>query len=247
MSKRILSFLLAALLLAPVLAAQGRSLPTLVPADDQVKITGWANYYGNADYISVSVRLAWKGRPLSGVTVRLNEAVITDRGGGEYVGALTPYVARLGDDLAFSVEFPKLPAPTLRQPSFVGRVTLATYRIANIVEWVFPVPKQAINLSAFPALLTLRWNFTGAPATTEIFIKDRATNDKIFSRHLAAESVAIPTKTLRPGKEYVFGAWAFDPIDRFKITRAAAPGSEVVWYFNDTFLFSTQGAGLLRR
>jgi len=247
MSKRCWLCFLAWALLAASLPAQERGLPTLVPAENQVKITGWANYYGNADYISVSVRLTWKARPLSGVIVRLNEAVITDRGGGEYVGALTPYVVRLGADLAFSLEFPKSVTPLLHRPPFAGRVTLATYRIANIVEWVFPVPKQVINLSAFPALLTLRWNFTGAPATTEIFIKDRETNDKVFSRHLAAESVAIPTKTLRPGKEYVFGVWAFDAIDKFKNTRAAAPGSEVVWYFNDTFLFSTQDAGPLRR
>lgn len=247
MSKRCWPCFLAWALLAASLPAQERSLPTPIPSDERIQISGWANYYGNADYISVTARLAWKGRPLSGVIVRLNEAVITDRGGGEYVGALTPYVVRLGADLAFSVEFAKPATPMLRKPPFAGRVTLATYRIANIVEWVFPVPKQVINLSAFPALLTLRWNFTGAPATTEIFIKDRATNTKVFSRHLAAESVTIPTKTLSPGKEYVFGAWAFDPIDRFKITRAAAPGSDVVWYFNDTFLFSTQGAGLLPR
>jgi len=241
MRKKAFSFMIEVMLLAAMLGAQVPKDALLNPADIQIKIKGFAWYFGNSDSLFVSVELSWKGSPLSGATVRSNETVLTDLGGGRYKRTLTPYVIHLGATLVFSVEFPRLKPPRLSlNPRLAGRVILAGYRIANIIKWGFPVPGQVIDLGAYPMIIPLSWNFTGTPAKTKLIIKDQVANTEVFSKYIASEGINIQATTLKPGKEYGLIMWAVAPLDKFQTTPNATPDSDVVFYFNDEMTFRTK-------
>lgn len=214
----------------------GNQLKIITP---KINVTGFAAYYGNADYISVYIKLMYKGRPLSTPIVRLNNSVINNSGNGEYHGALTPYNnIRVGDRLVFTAEFPKRRLYGLGKPLFSGKIILATYQISNIIEWVYPMPNQVINIGGV-LNIPLRWNFTGTPKTTELFIKDKATNVKIYSKNINNEIQKISASLLKPGKEYRMGLWAVDPLDNFRISKNCDASSRVVFYFSDIMTFKT--------
>lgn len=190
-------------------------------------------------YVSASLTLEMNGRPLKNVKVRINNSLLTHRGNGSYGGAIpSTYHIRLGKKLVYSVEFPKPLIRASHVPPCKGKIILGTYKISNIVRWVWPRPGQTIYMSRILTCL-FKWDFTGRPAPTEFFIKDRATNTRIFSKTLSAEQQKVSARLLKPGKEFVMGIWASSPIGKFRLSRHCKAGSKIDWYFSNTMTFNT--------
>jgi len=248
MKKKLLSAVILTGLLIPALA----QIKTLQPAIQQPVLTlakpliwvrGHAQYYGNARYISAFLTLKMDGKPLSNVKVWINNSLMMNHGDGNYGGSIpSVYHIKLGNELVFSVEFPKVPYPLGSPPPFRGKLVLGTYKIKNIINWVWPVPGQTIPTGRLLSYL-FKWDFTGSPAKTEFFLKDKNTNTKIFTKHTSAEQQHVAAALFGPGKEYVMGLWAVDPIDKFRLTANCAKGSRIDWYFSSTMIFNT-GKGL---
>jgi hypothetical protein len=216
-----------------------RTSRTLTIVGSKIKVDGFAAYYGNAGYISVYIKLMYKGKPFSTPTVRLNNSIIRNSGNGEYHGALTPYNnIKVGNELIFTAELSERDCFTLSDPPFKGKIVLATHRISNIIKWVYPKPRQVININNVIAV-PLRWDFTGTPKPTELFIKDVATNTKILSKIISNESLMINASLFKPGKTYRMGLWAYAPLENFKVTNICDTSSKVVFYFSDILTFKT--------
>lgn len=221
----------------------------LTQGKPKILVTGHAQYYGNAKYISAYITLKMNGRALSNLKVRINDSLMMNHGNGNYGGSIpSTYKIRLGNKLVFSAEFPKLPYRLGSPPPFKGKVILGTYRIRNIIKWVWPKPGQSIPTGRFLTYL-FKWDFTGTPATTEFFIKDKKTNTKIYTKNTNAEQQSVMARLFSPGKEYVMGLWAVDPIDKFRLKNSCAKGSKIDWYFSSTMVFNTylKVAPLIRR
>ncbi|MEN8223316.1 MAG: hypothetical protein ABFR36_08670 [Acidobacteriota bacterium] len=237
------NFLLILIFIALITPANSQTLtvkqPVLTLAKPKIWVQGHAQYYGNAKYISAYLTLKINGSPLSNVKVRINNSVMMNHGNGNYGGSIpSTYEIRLGNELVFSVEFPKGLYVAGSPPPFTGKVVLGTYKIKNIIEWVWPKPGQSISVGRFIAYL-FKWNFTGTPATTEFFIKDKITNKKIFSKNTGAEQQSVLATLFKPGKQYRMGLWAVKPIDNFKISKHCAKGSKIDWYFSSIMTFDT--------
>lgn len=227
-------------LIMPALPQVRTLKPTLLTlAKPKITVTGHAQYYGNAKYISAYLTLKIDGRPLSNVKVFINKSLMMNHGNGNYGGSIpSTYKIRLGNELVFSGEFPKAPYRLGSPPPFTGKVVLGTYKIKNIIKWVWPKPGQSIPVGRFIAYV-FKWNFTGTPATTEFFIKDKSTNKKIFSKNTSAEQQSVLAKLFKSGKQYVMGLWAVKPIDNFKLSKYCERGSKIDWYFSSTMVFDT--------
>ncbi len=237
------NLLLAVIVIAIIMPSYTQELtfkqPVLTLAKPKILVRGHAQYYGNARYISAYITLEIDGRPLSNVKVRINNSVMMNHGNGNYGGSIpTPYIINLGNELVFSVEFPRTLYATGSRPPYSGKVTLGSYRIRNIIKWVWPNPGQTIPMGRMVAYL-FEWDFTGNPAKTEFFIKDKRTNKKIFTKHTAAEKQSVMASLFKSGKEYIMGMWAIKPIDHFKLSKVCKKGSKIDWYFSNLMTFNT--------
>ena len=241
MKKNLLLVLIFIALILPALP-QIRTLetPILTLAKPKIEVTGHAQYYGNAKYISAYITLKMDGRPLSNVKVRINNSLMMNHGNGNYGGSIpSTYRIRLGNKLTFTAEFPKTLFSFRSPPPFTGKIVLGTYKIRNIIRWVWPKPGQTIPVGNFLTYL-FKWNFTGTPALTEFFIKDKKTNTKIFTKNTSAEQQSVMAGLFSPGKEYVMGMWAVNPIDKFRLTKHCTKGSKIDWYFSSIMIFKTE-------
>ena len=107
--------------------------PMLTLAKPKIKVTGHAQYYGNAKYISAYITLEINGKPLSNVKVRINNSLMMNHGNGNYGGSIpSTYKIRLGNELVFSAEFPKTIYRMDSPPPFSGKIELGSYKISNI-------------------------------------------------------------------------------------------------------------------
>lgn len=223
--------------------------PVLTLAKPKIHVTGHAQYYGNARYISAWVTLKIDGKPLSNVKVWINNSLMMNHGDGNYGGSIpTPYLIKLGNKLTFTAEFPKTPFSLGSPPPFTGKIILGSYKISNIIKWVWPKPGQVIPVGNFLTYL-FKWNFTGTPARTEFFIKDKKTNTKIYTINTSAEQQSVMAGLFSQGKEYIMGMWAVNPIGKFRLSKHCARGSKIDWYFSSVMVFKTgkKSAPFIRR
>jgi len=237
------NLLLVLIIIALITPAISQTLtvkrPVLTLAKPKIHVTGHAQYYGNAKYISAYLTLKLDGRPLSNVKVYINKSLMMNHGNGNYGGSIpSTYKIKLGNELVFSVVFPKGPYRLGSPPPFSGKVKLGTYRIKNIIRWVWPKPGQTITFGRFLTFL-FKWDFTGTPAKTEFFIKDKITNTKIYTKNTSSEQQNVMARLFSRGKEYVMGMWAVDPIAHFKLSKHCTKGSKIDWYFSNTMIFNT--------
>lgn len=241
MKKKLLFTVLFISLIIPALPQVKTIKPTVLTlAKPKIKVTGFAAYYGNAKYVSASISLELNGKPLTNVKVRINNSVLNNHGNGTYNGAIhSPYRIKLGNELVYTAEFPKTLYRTIAPPPFIGKIELGSYKISNIINWVWPKPGQTIPTGRFLAYL-FKWNFTGTPAPTEFFIKDKKTHKKIYSKTTSAEQQSVGATLFNSGRKYVMGMWAVDPIDKFKLSKHCARGSKIDWYFSSTMVFNTE-------
>lgn len=244
----IFTFIFLTLIIMPALSqikTLKKTPKLLTLAKPKIKVTGFAAYYGNAVYVSASITLEMNGRPLTKVRVRINDSLLRSQGNGTYNGAIvSPYRIRIGNKLVYTVEFPKTLYMASSPRPYTGKIVLGTYKIKNIVRWVWPQPGQTIPATLLRAY-NFKWNFTGNPAPTEIFIKDKKTNTKIFSKILSTEQHNVNSRLFHPGRDYAMGIWASSPLGKFKLSKHCAPGSKIDWYFSNIMTFSTQR--MLRR
>ncbi len=237
------NLMLALIFVALIVPSYSQTLtlqqPVLRLAKPKIWVQGHAQYYGNARYISAYLTLKLEGKPLSNVKVRINDSVMMNHGNGNYGGSIpTPYNIKLGNELVFSVEFPKMPYIAGSRPAYSGKVVLGTYRIKNIIKWVWPKPGQTIPAGRILTYL-FKWKFTGTPAITEFYIKDKITNSKIFTKNTVAEQQHVMANLFKSGKEYIMGMWAVKPIDNFKLSKDCAKRSKIDWYFSNIMTFNT--------
>ncbi len=244
MKKILLSAVIFALFITPAFTQIKTLQPTiqqplLTLVKPKILVQGHAQYYGNAKYISAYLTLKIDGKPLSNVKVRINKSLMMNHGNGNYGGSIpSNYDIKIGNELVFSVEFPKAPYLVGSPPPFTGKIVLGTYRIRNIINWVWPKPGQTIPTGRIISYL-FKWDFTGSPAKTEFFIKDKSTNTKIFTKNTSAEQQSVMAGLFNSGKEYVMGMWAVDPIDKFRLSGVCSKGSRIDWYFSSTMIFNT--------
>ncbi|MCK5003684.1 MAG: hypothetical protein KAS21_01255 [Candidatus Aminicenantes bacterium] len=240
MKMKLVFAIISIALIMPALPQVRTLKPTLLTlAKPKIHVTGHAQYYGNAKYISAYITLKIKGRPLSNVKVWINNSLMMNHGDGNYGGSIpSTYRIRLGNELVFTAEFPKTLYRTGSPPPFTGKIELGSYKISNIINWVWPKPGETLPMGRFLTYL-FEWDFTGTPARTEFFIKDKSTNKKIYTKILSAEQQSVMAGLFKPGKEYVMGMWAVRPIDNFKLSKYCARGSKIDWYFSSTMIFNT--------
>jgi hypothetical protein len=250
MKKSIVAIAIVLLSLAPALLAQGKPITPYVPDTDKIKVSGGTTYFAASPYLSISVRLAYRGNPVLHAKVRMNEVLLREGGDGFYAGSIpSPFLIALGQDQVITIEAPRLAPAPLPWAHFTGRAVLATYRVDNLLQWLSPTPGQVIDLAACPlGEIPCRWKFKGAPVKTRMSVRDTADRAEVFSRLTEDEDLTIPTAVLRPGKTYEIriGTSNFSPgagpMARFKLGKLAAPDSDVRYDWEYNFSFSTAPA-----
>ena len=244
MKKTIIVIAMISLFLAPTLMAQGKPIPPFRPGADRIKITGGTIYYAGSPYLSIYANLTRGGAPVLHAKVRLNKTLLREGSGGFYSGAFfTPYNIAIGDVHVFTIEPPAL-SPGPPPGTFPAeRAELATYRVANLIQWVSPTEGQVIHLSAHTLSIRLRWKFTGTPVRVRIVVSDSATRAEIFSGMTASEEIALPAGVVQPGKTYTVQIdttpHGCGPLGRFTLARLAALDSDVCFDWEYNFRFST--------
>lgn len=145
----------------------------------------------------------------------------------------------------------ELPDPRPRpgvKPLFTGRQVLASLVTRNIIEWIFPVGGQVINLSDYPgSTVRFRWNFTGTTVKSQLQLYENADPSRmIYINTSGTESLEIPTRVMAPGSRYRItlstAITTYDPMGEFKMDKLTAPGSRMVFYHDSYCPFSTRPA-----
>jgi len=241
MKKRAFIFVIMVVIAIPLIPQYKmlKTTRTLTLSRTKIKVDGYVAYYGNARYISAHIELSYNGKPITTPVVKINNRELANYGNGKYTGVITPYNGiAVGDRFVFTAKFPKGDIHILGEESYAKEIILATYRVDNIINWVYPKPRQVINVKNV-LTVPLRWDFTGTPKPTELYIKDAATNKKILSKIISNESLKVSPSLFKPGKTYRMGLWAYDPLGNFKITNMYNASSKVVFYFSDVMTFKT--------
>lgn len=213
----------------------------------KIKIKGGITYYGSngSGYLSMLMNLTRNGRPVTDAKVLINNDPNTynnNLGTGWIGGSIFHYNLQLGNKITISIVLKnKFSRNPLDRRRLTKKIVVATLKVSNIIEWVYPTPGQVIAMPPFGSSILFKWNFTGSPIRTELYIRDVATNNKIYSRMITnTESQRINPRILRKGKEYKMGFWSDVPHEYFKITRNVAPGSEVSFRFCNSMKFKTK-------
>ena len=246
MKKILLTLVMLAFFAVPALLAQDVDIRPIAPGSDKLKITGGILFW-QTKYLSMVIHLTYMSRPVLNAKAWLNEWPLENRGGGEFRAMVRKYKARVGDKLELSVELPPSRLP-FDKPFLKGRQVLASLVIDNIVEWVFPMPGQVIDLSSYSmGFIPCRWNFTGTPVRIIFELYNTADPDRIiYHREFETESVNVPLSIVTPGNEYRMtvddDATGLPPMGAFKMSKLVAPGSSLVYSFITECTFSTSAA-----
>lgn len=221
---------LALFFLLPALLAQGTPIKRLdlVPATPKIRVWGSVTYgpdvSGKSFNVFALVHLARSRAPVTGVIVRIEDTTLEDQGDGSYRGHIWHYKRGLGDTLNLSAEFPRRFPLGAVSTMYTGRIKMAEIAISNTVEWLFPVQDQVIDLSAFPAGVPVRWNFTGTLGANSHFML-KCEHSAVFAKSVTGAELTIPAGTMLPGKLYLFHL--IDEHHYFKVSGAFDPSSSV--------------------
>lgn len=196
----------------------------------KIKINGHSQYLG---YLNAYLNVTKGGRPVTGLNIFLDKLQLSDRGGGIYSGG-TPhsYNIKPGNVISIRLKPSRLAPVRERKPAL-----LASYRVKNVIQWVFPKPDGVITLgrTSPPSLLgrsiKFQWNYTGRVRKTKVTVKDFTKNVVIFSKTVMAESVMVPRSKFIPGRKYRFDLEVDGPMGKFVLTDKVQPGSEVLFYY----------------
>lgn len=244
MKLKLITLFLTLVLFVPSLSQVRRITPDVVSAS-KIKITGSMVYYGrtNYGYFSYSIDLTRDGRPVTNAKIEINNDKNTynnNNGRGHISGSISPHIIKLGEKITIAVIFTNTLSKDPRKLTFNKKIILATLKVKNILKWVYPKPGEVIALPRFQLFVPFRWDFTGTSVKEEFYIRETGTNKKIYSVITDKESLRIPTRILRSGKEYKLGFWSNGPIDHFKISSNAARGSRVRFIFCNSMLFKVK-------
>lgn len=239
----ILLVVVFALVVTFPLAAQAKKLPTDIGALSvkKLKVNGTSQYLG---YLNAYLNVTRSAAPVTGLNLYLDKLQLNDRGGGIYSnGTPFKYNIAVGNVIRITLK------PTLTPGTRVGisrEVLLGSYTVNNVIEWVFPKPDSIVPLgrTSPPVLLApaikFQWNYTGRARRTKVTIKDFTKNVEIFNTIVTGESVDVPRRLFKPGKRYRFDLEVADPMGKFVMTSAVAPGSEILFYYWDHLYFDTK-------
>lgn len=239
--------MLSIFLVSALLAQKPDIITPSVPGSDKIKIVGGTIYFAGSPYLSINVHLTKGGVPVLHGKVRMNGILLRESREGFYSGSIpTPFNVAIGQEQVFTIAPLSGPTPRIITSE---QVVLATYVIANLIQWLSPTPGQVIDLAAYPlGELPCRWKFKGTPVMARLRVVDSATRTEVFSRMTDGEELTIPTAILLPGKTYgvSIDTGAFSPgcgpLGRFKLAKLAAPGSDVRFNQEYSFSFSTAPA-----
>ena len=118
--KLIFTLIFAALIVPSYSQTLTLQQPVLSLAKPKIWAQGHAQYYGNAKYISAHLTLKINGKPLSNVKVYINKSLMMNHGNGNYGGSIpSTYKIRVGNELVFSIVFPKGPYRLGSPPPFI--------------------------------------------------------------------------------------------------------------------------------
>lgn len=196
----------------------------------KIKINGHSQYLG---YLNAYLNVTRAGRPVNGLKIFLDKLQLSDRGGGIYSGG-TPYSYNIKPGNVITIRLQ--PSP-LVSPRDRKSTVLATYKVNNVIQWVYPKPDGVITLGRPPSASLLgrsikfQWNYTGRTRKTKVTIKDFSKNVVIFSTTVMAESVMVPRSKFVPGRKYRFDLEVDGAMGKFVLTNNVQPGSEVLFYY----------------
>jgi len=210
-----------------------------------IKVNGSMTYYGGSasGYLSYSLNFSRNGKPVKDIKVLINNNSNTynnNPGHGWIGGSLSPYTLRYGDNITISIVVKKKFSRFHSLRGNTKKILLATLKVKNIIKWVYPRPGQAILLPNPTLSIPFRWNFTGSPVRTELYIRDKTTNTKIFSHIINGENQRIRANIFKHRRTYIMGFWANAPIDSFSLSGNASLRSNVKFYFCNSMNFSTK-------
>jgi len=251
MKNILLVMAIISLFLAPALMAQGKTDPHIYAVTEKIEVLGAFNSIRAIDpknhslHLAGGISLYYKGHlilPAHGeeppvVTVppivRMNDKILRMNSDGSYHGSLIVRDFRLGYMINLSIDFHS----PLDTPPYKGLIKLASCRIENTIELLFPVEGQVIDLALFPGGVPMRWNFTGTPAITWMRISDSASGIEIFSRDGVGRAITVPVGVLQPGKQYKFyvGESRF-----FSISSLFSPSSSIELSIYECCSFTTK-------
>jgi hypothetical protein len=249
MKKTIVFVALISLFLVPALPARGTTIKRVVPDPDpdKGKILVWGSVSFTDDmaikrkYLYAHIHLEKYGSesPLTGVIVRLQDTALIDQGDGSYKGTVFTPTCGLGDPVHLSVDFSRIPLSRIGDSPYRGRMKLATYRIENTIEWIFPTHNQVIDLSAYPSGVPVRWNFTGPLAHAYMLIKILGA-PLVYSADVLGAELTIPAGTLQPRHLYIFQM--IDENYKFVVDSAFSPRSSIRFGLDSVINVRTQAA-----
>lgn len=235
MNKALFAIGLVAIISAPALTAQGKTITPLAPEPEKILLKGATIFYAGSPYLSIGIHLTRAGVPVLGAKVRMNEVLLRGNGYGDYAGAYpTPFKVEIGQEQVFTIET-LLPLPGGSPgPLRRERTRLAAYRVDRLLQWLSPGTGETIDLAAYPlAELPLRWKFVGAttPVKGRLIVIERGGRGEIINHVVEGGEATIPIAVLRPDKEYLISIDTSPPdcgpMGVFKLGKIAAPGSEV--------------------
>lgn len=202
---------------------------TLHRFDQKILVKGTSQYLG---YLNAFLNITKGGRPQNGLKINLDRLQLSDRGGGIYSGGTPhPYNIRVGNVIRI------LQKPSKLSPTREKEVLLGSYKVNNVIEWVFPKPDSVIPVGRVPAAVLLtqkvkfQWNYTGRVLKTKVTIKDFTRNVEIFNKIITGESVMVPKSLFKSGRKYRFDLEVVGPMGKFVMTDKVARGSEVLFYY----------------
>jgi hypothetical protein len=245
MKKLLLASALILIFLFPSLTAQGTPVKRLEPVAAAVKIRVWgsAGYdeflSGKAETVFALIHLQRAGIPITGAIVTIQDTVLEDQGDGSYRGHIWHTHLGLGDKLTLSADFSRI-SPLHHGPvPFSGRTKVAEFTIGNTIRWIFPIPNQVIDLSAYPAGVPVRWDFTGTPGdNAQLMLK--CDHVWVLRENVTGEELTVPAGIMQPGKLYHF--MIADVNNYFKVSSSFDSSSSIKFELTSRFDASTQGA-----
>jgi hypothetical protein len=243
---RVLSFIaFCAVLISLPVFAQVENVLGSGGGQEKLRVTG--ELYLSPDHadINVYLQLSLKGKNVTGAKVYLNDSPLREDSPGKYSGrAVVPEKVKLGTELRISVQPPADNSLTAVKTDPFQKMIVGTYRVDNIVQWIFPAALQKINLKDFPPLarITLRWNYSGAPVRSTIQITEHHVDRPgiVFYAQNNLEQAVLEPQALKFDTSYYFSIDNIDPAGMFAMDgRFCSPDSGVKVIVHNAIYFST--------
>ncbi len=233
--KMLIIFLLLILFFSFISQVSART--RIIPLTKKLKVVGFSAYLG---YLNVALNITRGGVKVDDIKIFLNELLIKGGGAGYYSsGTSYHYEVQPGKKIIISY----LQSPSISKERRRSKpIILGTYRINNIIEWVFPQPNAVIPVGGRTLSRTIRfrWNYTGRVLNTRVTITEFKKGGRtIFNRTIVGESIEIDKALFKIGTKYRFDIEVVGPMGHFRLSEYTAPGSKIDFYYQDHLYFMT--------